>query len=529
MVPKIAVSTTTMPAEISYPISSSTDSENFEKNRKISHVRKRVDSESENPVNIFHPEENQNNVIWDKQQKIKENDDKRKKEENLDIDSEKEKLLSSNDEEEDLNILLPSTSVKDESSLTIALQVFVPFLIAGLGTVAAGILLDKVQHWKVYVDIPEVFILVPALLGLKGNLEMTLASRLSTAANVGYMDTKKERNKIIIGNMALTQAQALIVAALTAIAAAVFRWVANDTFSIHHVFLLCASSLITAALASAILGGVMVTVIFLSGLYGLNPDNIATPIAASLGDLVTLALLSVFSDFLYQKIGTHHWIAPLICLVIIMLLPIWLYLSHHNKYTHNTLYTGWSPVILAMCISSGGGLILSTIVQKYIGLAVFSPVINGVGGNLVAVQASRIATALHKEVSPGVLPDSTNYGCITTFCKAGGHSRTARVLLTMSIPGHIVFLAIIANTKSGHTSPTARFVCFYLLAGFIQVSILLFLCNWLVHLLWKWKKDPDNYSIPYLTALGDLLGTALLALAFHLLYLLSDRDVDVGE
>lgn len=145
MVPKIAVSTTTMPAEISYPISSSTDSENFEKNRKISHVRKRVDSESENPVNIFHPEENQNNVIWDKQQKIKENDDKRKKEENLDIDSEKEKLLSSNDEEEDLNILLPSTSVKDESSLTIALQVFVPFLIAGLGTVAAGILLDKVQ------------------------------------------------------------------------------------------------------------------------------------------------------------------------------------------------------------------------------------------------------------------------------------------------------------------------------------------------------------------------------------------------
>lgn len=36
------------------------------------------------------------------------------------------------------------------------------------------------QHWKVYVEMKEVFILVPALLGLKGNLEMTLASRLST-------------------------------------------------------------------------------------------------------------------------------------------------------------------------------------------------------------------------------------------------------------------------------------------------------------------------------------------------------------
>lgn len=30
----------------------------------------------------------------------------------------------------------------------------------------------------------EVFILVPALLGLKGNLEMTLASRLSTAVSI---------------------------------------------------------------------------------------------------------------------------------------------------------------------------------------------------------------------------------------------------------------------------------------------------------------------------------------------------------
>ena len=39
------------------------------------------------------------------------------------------------------------------------------------------------QHWQVYKDISEIFILVPALLGLKGNLEMTLASRLSTAVS----------------------------------------------------------------------------------------------------------------------------------------------------------------------------------------------------------------------------------------------------------------------------------------------------------------------------------------------------------
>lgn len=43
----------------------------------------------------------------------------------------------------------------------------------------------------------------------------------------------------------------------------------------------------------------------------------------------------------------------------------------------------------------------------------------GVGGNLVAVQASRLATSLHKQVSLGTLPDSTRYGCIRTFCTGG--------------------------------------------------------------------------------------------------------------
>ena len=41
----------------------------------------------------------------------------------------------------------------------------------------------SLQHWEVFKKVTEVFILVPALLGLKGNLEMTLASRLSTAVS----------------------------------------------------------------------------------------------------------------------------------------------------------------------------------------------------------------------------------------------------------------------------------------------------------------------------------------------------------
>ena len=44
-----------------------------------------------------------------------------------------------------------------------------------------------------------------------------------------------------------------------------------------------------------------------------NPDNVATPIAASLGDLVTLSLLSWIASLLYNDHSkAEGWLAPLI-------------------------------------------------------------------------------------------------------------------------------------------------------------------------------------------------------------------------
>lgn len=47
-------------------------------------------------------------------------------------------------------------------------------------------------------------------------------------------------------------------------------------------------------------------------------------------------------------------------------------------------------------------------VNLYNGVAVFQPVINGVGGNLVSIQASRLSTALHKESELGTLPPNSH-------------------------------------------------------------------------------------------------------------------------
>lgn len=51
-----------------------------------------------------------------------------------------------------------------------------------------------------------------------------------------------------------------------------------------------------------------------------------------------------------------------------------------------------------------GGLVLDAAVNVYKGFVVFQPIINGIGGNLVSVQASKISTMLHQSSSIGTLP-----------------------------------------------------------------------------------------------------------------------------
>lgn len=421
-----------------------------------------------------------------------------------------------------------------ETSFSIGLQVVFPFLLAGFGTVAAGMVLDIVQHWDVFTNITEVFILVPALLGLKGNLEMTLASRLSTAANIGQMETAKEKWTMIVGNMALIQVQATVVGFLASIAAVIFGWIPDGHFLIEHAVLLCASSVSTAFIASLILGIIMIGVIIGSKKLGINPDNVATPIAASLGDLVTLALLSGISWGLYKEMKINLFVNLVVCMLFIALLPLWFIIARRNPTTRQVLATGWEPVIIAMAISSVGGLILDKTVSdpNFAGIAVFTPVINGVGGNLVAVQASRISTYLHMMGSPGddlgLVPRKCPTPC-RTFFSSDVNSRSARVLFLLVVPGHLIFLYVINSMKGGHTTMTLIFMLFYMMAALLQVLVLLYIADWMVHWMWRRGMDPDNFSIPYLTALGDLLGTGLLALSFHVLWLIGDRDTDVGD
>lgn len=47
----------------------------------------------------------------------------------------------------------------------------------------------------------------------------------------------------------------------------------------------------------------LVAVIIVSHKINLNPDNLATPLAASIGDVVSLTMLSFIASTLYENLG----------------------------------------------------------------------------------------------------------------------------------------------------------------------------------------------------------------------------------
>jgi hypothetical protein len=106
--------------------------------------------------------------------------------------------------------------------------------------------------------------------------------------------------------------------------------------------------------------------------------------------------------------------------------------SRKNSFVKETLSQGWLPIIVAMLgkfklshvislltrnannqkVSSISGVILDYAIKVYRIIVIYQPVINGVGGNIVSVYASRLSTALFRTAKPGYFASWAPKKCI---------------------------------------------------------------------------------------------------------------------
>ena len=92
----------------------------------------------------------------------------------------------------------------------------------------------------------------------------------------------------------------------------------------------------------------MIGVIVASRKLNVNPDNVATPIAASLGDLVTLAILAHSAKTVHDLRNGHlaaEWTYPgmILACYAILVVPFCIKNAQECTSTHSLLKNGWTP------------------------------------------------------------------------------------------------------------------------------------------------------------------------------------------
>jgi mgtE-like transporter len=172
-----------------------------------------------------------------------------------------------------------------EAKATSIIKQTLPMLVLmGLGGTLAGFLLSSS---RATLDLfPGLLILVPAMQNLRGSISGSLASRLSTALHQGTVKPSllgnEELPMYVIASLSLSTVMSFVIGVL----AFLFALLLQIT-SVGLVQMLTLS-LIVGILAGLVHLFVNLIVSIASFKRGLDPDNIAIPSLAILGDIVTI-------------------------------------------------------------------------------------------------------------------------------------------------------------------------------------------------------------------------------------------------
>ncbi|KAH9810948.1 hypothetical protein DFH28DRAFT_1033125 [Melampsora americana] len=422
-------------------------------------------------------------------------------------------LLSSQD---------PSGTTNEFSVWKFAAQALPPLLLSIIGGALTGELLETAQTWSAFVRVPELYILLPILMNLKGNLEMNLTARLSTNANIGDLDHPISRRQLVWGNLTLLQVQALIVTFFASMMAFVLGLLSRNNLPVidhiplkpgklngpgwnndlqggyYECLLVLSAGMLAASVNSLLLGGLMCGLIILCRQWSINPDNISTPIAASLGDLLTLCFLGLTSSTLIRYV---HTLASTIVLGILLIsIGFHFIITFRNRFVQDFLKNGWVPLFAAMFISTITGLLMERFVNAYDGYAMVVLLLTGLSGNIGTIFVSRISTALHARTSEPSL-------------------KVGAVLMTIAVS--VLLVSVTYAGKRGYVELTFDFFFGFTICTILSTLMSLTLAYQLSHKLWAWGYDPDVYAIPLLTSLIDLASQILLSGTFAILKFLA--------
>ena len=161
-----------------------------------------------------------------------------------------------------------------------------PFLIiCGIGEVFAGTLFGYMKD--LFINYPGLIIILPAVIGMRGNIVTTLGSRLGSSIHLGIIDPRNvmsnpETHENIYATLILSGVMAIITA-VVAFSSSVSAGV--ETISLPALVII---TLLSSMIAGIFLVAITIGIMVLSFSRGLDPDNVTAPILTTVGDIISI-------------------------------------------------------------------------------------------------------------------------------------------------------------------------------------------------------------------------------------------------
>lgn len=168
-----------------------------------------------------------------------------------------------------------------------------------LAELFAGAMLLRLD--TTFASLLGLFVLIPGLMQLRGNISTSLAQRLGSGTHLGTISWKQGLNEPLRANIKVAFYLVIIMSFLLAIGAWAVSAItqslvprSGSLLDLRHFIIIAMG---TALLASVFQVTITVTVALLAHARGLDPDNITIPIVAAIGDIITIACLLISITF----------------------------------------------------------------------------------------------------------------------------------------------------------------------------------------------------------------------------------------
>jgi mgtE-like transporter len=380
---------------------------------------------------------------------------------------------------------------------------FTALLISSLGDIMAGVTLGFMTDTLELL--PGLMILIPAAIGMRGNIFGALGSRLGTSMHVGTFELSLRKGSILRQNIEASLILTMVVSFLMGFLAKVVSTAlgVNSISMQQFIFI----SVFGGVMAGLVLLVFNVIVANLGFRRNWDIDNISAPLLTAAGDIVTLPMLFLAGILVLNWNGDAAAMFYDVMMVLFFIITV--YLTYEALYRRDEeakrIFVQSSPV-LAICIilDLGAGLTIedqSSHLVAYPALLVLIPLFlqncNALGGILT----SRMSSLLHMGIMlPGKVPGKVSYENFAII-----YIFALWVFTFVSIATHFVCLVI------GLASPgLLAMISLGLVAGLITVTVLNFLAYYVAVTTFMFSLDPDDHSIPVTSSAIDFIGSLAL-------------------